>query len=167
MALEVKDTQYGKGCFAIKQFDKNELIGFYPGHTVAEKTLSKKLSKLSSKKQQYVLSYVCQNYLYLYNQKPKYIDPTDGNGELHRKFTDNPILYCNEPNSLKLTNANVYWNLDTMQPEIKSSCHIKPGDEILLCYGKSYNRDYSINDNALENPIWIIEGGKTRELQIN
>lgn len=159
LQLTIKPSRHGKGCFTTTELKKNTFIGVYPGIILNEKQFTMKMSRVPLQQQENVMRYVVQNRLHSTADNKCYLDPTNPHGTLDAGWRDNPVLYINEPDPDQQTNVISVWNYDTMRLEIWTLRDVAAETELLVHYGDSYNRSYSIAQGQVA-AAWIMRNGQ-------
>jgi hypothetical protein len=128
---------------------------------INEKTLGNKLSRLDVEGQKKVYAYLA---CYRCVNEKLYLDPTNRFGNIDPSFEYNPSLYINEPDQDQEANCTSVINMDTKRMEIFTKKEIRKGEELLIAYGDSYSRDYSVNENEEAGSV-VFQNGKLQFVQ--
>lgn len=115
-----KQLHYGLGLFALRNFQRGDLIGFYSGTRLTKRQAEKSTSA-------YVLEFTDHNDLF----SDIYVNGKNGTTG-YVQFANDPIHTTSTPNSL-LTDFGF----------LQASVDIPRGHEILWSYGKQYWKKYS------------------------
>jgi hypothetical protein len=155
--FEIKQSQHGKGCFTLQSLPVNTLVGVYPGRIISEKQLSIKMSQLTIPQQKGTMDYLVQSKLHSTDKSKCYLDPTT-QGHIDPSWADNPVLYCNEPDLGQTLNLQHIWNYDNDRLELWTSRPVEKNEELLVSYGRSYQRDYKVGQ--VSGAEWMLKDGK-------
>jgi len=140
----VKPSCHGKGCFTAQFLPAKTLVGIYPGVITNERQLGIKLAQMPFEQQQKVFQYLVHSRLHSTEKSKCYLDPTNKQGSIDESFALNYVLYINEPSKGQTINVQHVWNYDNDRLEIWTLRDIQQGEELLITYGASYCRDYSV-----------------------
>lgn len=141
--FQVKESRHQKGCFTLQNLANKQLVGVYSGRIINERQLALKLSKIAKEKQPFVSQYLVQSHLHSTPNSNCYLDPTNDHGALDPSWSENPVLYCNEPDPDQTSNLMGVWNYDVDRLELWARRDICIGEELLVNYGQSFDREYS------------------------
>ena len=178
--VEVRKSKgRGMGVFALTEIPEMTFIGPYPGRVYSDAAYDE-AKKMKLTTGEYGLDFwmprpVARNtavvagrpnrqvrarrpnigYTYEYDDG-WVIDPADGKGNIMPRFINAVAPYINEPG--RQEQSNMYWvyNIPRHRVEFWTSEKIKKGDELLLCYGTTYDRSYETSCNSKNNPQYAL-----------
>lgn len=145
--FEVKQSPTGgRGVFAKKAI-KEGLVGTYPGRVMSEAQFEA-AARANPKLETYAVSFFRVKGREL--DRGWVITPGGADGNILPAYRDCIAPYINEPPPGGKPNCFWVWNLGAGTVEIHVQKPIPKGNELFLCYGGDYRRDYPSACPALQ-----------------
>lgn len=86
------------------------------------------------------------------------IDPTNGVNRVAPRFAASFGPFMNEPSPGQVANVRWVLNFKDETMEYWTATSVQPGEELLICYGGEYQRDYNVACGRAVQDYYIMEG---------
>lgn len=165
----LKTTEKGTGVFALTNIPADTYIGLYPGRLYTrrayENALGRGEASLKYGMDMWMVVPRGSNGAYtFYKPGTWFIDPSTADG-LRPEYAHAVTPYINEPSKGQRPNVRMVYNIPKHSVEFWTSRSIKKDDELTMCYGSKYGRNYDTpcsKNNINEDEEYVIyDAGQT------
>jgi len=153
-------THGGVGVFAKRYVPKGTRVGTYPGRHIPLSEFQKVVNAAPHRMTN-VTRYAVKGYTRRPNGTLNHdwiINPGNADGSLKARYAHRLVPRINEPSAHEVPNAVWVWNILAGTVEVRLKCDLQAGQEVLLCYGNDYKRNYATG--CARNPLLHYDIGK-------